>query len=67
MDIKRLDPYLVGACSIHDPEAAYEYAGHLKQVADATRDRLLIVLRTYFEKPQTTVGRKEACRLPSMR
>jgi len=49
---------VVGPCSIHDPEAAYEYAGHLKQVADATRDRLLIIMRTYFEKPRTTVGWK---------
>ena len=49
---------VVGPCSIHDPEAAYEYAGHLKQLADATRDRLLIIMRTYFEKPRTTVGWK---------
>ena len=40
---------IVGPCSIHDPEAAYEYADRLKPVADALRDRLLIVMRTYFE------------------
>ena len=49
---------IVGPCSIHDPEAAYEYAAKLKPVADALRDRLLIVMRTYFEKPRTTVGWK---------
>lgn len=49
---------IVGPCSIHDPEAAYEYAGKLKPLADALRDRFLIVMRTYFEKPRTTVGWK---------
>jgi len=49
---------VVGPCSIHDPEAALEYARLLKPVADATRDHLLIVMRTYFEKPRTTVGWK---------
>ena len=49
---------IVGPCSIHDAEAAYKYADLLKPVADATRDRLLIVMRTYFEKPRTTVGWK---------
>src|SRR5262247_1698009 len=49
---------IVGPCSIHDPEAAFEYAANLKPVADALRDRLLIVMRTYFEKPRTTVGWK---------
>ena len=49
---------IIGPCSIHDPEAAYEYAARLKPIADALRDRLLIVMRTYFEKPRTTVGWK---------
>src|SRR5512135_2098922 len=49
---------IVGPCSIHDPESAYEYAERLKSVADALRDRLLIVMRTYFEKPRTTIGWK---------
>ncbi|HEY6974438.1 MAG TPA: 3-deoxy-7-phosphoheptulonate synthase, partial [Nitrospiraceae bacterium] len=49
---------IVGPCSIHDPEIAYEYAVKLKPVADTLRDRLLIVMRTYFEKPRTTVGWK---------
>ena len=49
---------IVGPCSIHDPAAAYEYADRLKRVAEATREQLLIVMRTYFEKPRTTVGWK---------
>lgn len=49
---------IVGPCSIHDPEAASVYADGLKRVADATREQLLIVMRTYFEKPRTTVGWK---------
>jgi 3-deoxy-7-phosphoheptulonate synthase len=49
---------VVGPCSIHNPDAAYEYAARLKPVADALRDRFLIVMRTYFEKPRTTVGWK---------
>jgi 3-deoxy-7-phosphoheptulonate synthase len=49
---------IVGPCSIHDPEAAVDYAARLKRVADATRDQLVVVMRTYFEKPRTTVGWK---------
>jgi 3-deoxy-7-phosphoheptulonate synthase len=49
---------VVGPCSIHDPEAALAYAGRLKKVADATHEHLLIVMRTYFEKPRTVVGWK---------
>src|SRR5438477_5781349 len=47
---------VVGPCSIHDPEAALDYAGRLAAVANATRESLLVVMRTYFEKPRTTVG-----------
>jgi 3-deoxy-7-phosphoheptulonate synthase len=49
---------IVGPCSIHDPDAAYEYACKLKPIANALRDRFLIVMRTYFEKPRTTIGWK---------
>jgi len=49
---------VVGPCSIHDPDAALEYASRLHEVAAATRDRLLVVMRTYVEKPRTTVGWK---------
>ncbi|MEO5926223.1 MAG: 3-deoxy-7-phosphoheptulonate synthase [Bryobacteraceae bacterium] len=48
---------VVGPCSIHDPGAALEYAVRLKAVADKC-DKLLIVMRAYFEKPRTTVGWK---------
>ena len=49
---------IVGPCSIHDPQAAREYAERLKRVADATADQLIVLMRTYFEKPRTTVGWK---------
>ena len=49
---------IIGPCSIHDPEAAIQYAEQLKQVADRVREHMVVVLRTYFEKPRTTVGWK---------
>ena len=49
---------VIGPCSIHDPEAAMEYARRLKAVRDELADNLLIVMRVYFEKPRTTVGWK---------
>ncbi|MFB7249553.1 3-deoxy-7-phosphoheptulonate synthase [Microbacterium sp. NPDC056234] len=49
---------VAGPCSIHDPEAGLEYAGRLVLEAERHRDDLLIVMRTYFEKPRTTVGWK---------
>ncbi len=49
---------IVGPCSVHDPEAATEYAEHLKQARDKHEKDLLIVMRVYFEKPRTTVGWK---------
>jgi 3-deoxy-7-phosphoheptulonate synthase len=49
---------VVGPCSIHDPEAGLEYAGRLVREAEKHGDDLLIVMRTYFEKPRTTVGWK---------
>ncbi|MGZ8161798.1 MAG: 3-deoxy-7-phosphoheptulonate synthase AroG [Methylobacter sp.] len=49
---------VVGPCSIHDTEAAHEYAGLLKVAKDQLKDDLLIVMRVYFEKPRTTVGWK---------
>src|SRR5579863_7179540 len=59
--LAHLDPrllVLVGPCSIHDVNAAREYAGNLKSaIAEFSRD-LRIVMRVYFEKPRTTVGWK---------
>ncbi len=49
---------VVGPCSIHDVEAAREYAGRLRTLADEVSDSLLLVMRAYFEKPRTTVGWK---------
>ena len=49
---------IVGPCSIHVPEMAIEYAGKLKVVADEVQDRIVVVMRVYFEKPRTTVGWK---------
>jgi len=49
---------IVGPCSIHDPKAALEYAGRLKEVQQRLSEDLLIVMRVYFEKPRTIVGWK---------
>jgi 3-deoxy-7-phosphoheptulonate synthase len=49
---------VIGPCSIHDPEAALEYARRLSKVRDELADDLLIIMRVYFEKPRTTVGWK---------
>ncbi|WNL37484.1 3-deoxy-7-phosphoheptulonate synthase [Halomonas sp. PAMB 3232] len=55
------DPRLlmvVGPCSIHDVDAAIDYAKKLRALADEVSDSLYIVMRVYFEKPRTTVGWK---------
>jgi len=49
---------VVGPCSIHDPDAALDYARRLKILSDELSDQLFIVLRVYFEKPRTVVGWK---------
>jgi 3-deoxy-7-phosphoheptulonate synthase len=49
---------VVGPCSVHDPEAALEYAGLLAKAAERLDDDLLIAMRVYFEKPRTTTGWK---------
>lgn len=49
---------IVGPCSIHDFDAALEYAEKLKNLAERVQDKLLIVMRVYFEKPRTTIGWK---------
>ncbi len=49
---------IVGPCSIHDPEAALNYASRLKKLSDEVKDRILLIMRVYFEKPRTTVGWK---------
>jgi 3-deoxy-7-phosphoheptulonate synthase len=55
------DPRLViiaGPCSIHDTVAALEYATRLARLAERYADHLVIIMRTYFEKPRTSVGWK---------
>jgi 3-deoxy-7-phosphoheptulonate synthase len=55
------DPRLlvvVGPCSIHDPDAAREYAGRLLKASREFASEILLVMRVYFEKPRTTVGWK---------
>ena len=59
--LDRRDPRLfvvVGPCSIHDTEAAMDYARRLQGLAEELSDTLYIVMRVYFEKPRTTVGWK---------
>ena len=49
---------VVGPCSIHDLNACREYAERFAKLAEETKERLLLVMRVYFEKPRTTVGWK---------
>ncbi|HVL85174.1 MAG TPA: 3-deoxy-7-phosphoheptulonate synthase [Pseudonocardia sp.] len=49
---------VVGPCSVHDPDAALDYAGRLADRAERHVGELRVVMRTYFEKPRTTVGWK---------
>jgi len=49
---------IVGPCSIHDPDAARDYAARLVRMREALGDDLMIIMRVYFEKPRTTVGWK---------
>jgi 3-deoxy-7-phosphoheptulonate synthase len=67
--LERKDPRLfvvVGPCSIHDPEAALEYARRLKRLADELRGSLAVIMRVYFEKPRTAVGWKGFVNDPRM-
>ncbi len=49
---------IVGPCSIHDIKSAEEYAKRLNELSDRISDKFLIVMRTYFEKPRTSIGWK---------
>ena len=57
---------VIGPCSIHDYEAAMEYAQRLQKEAERLKDDLLVVMRVYFEKPRTTVGWKGLINDPRM-
>ncbi len=57
--IRKADPRLlvvIGPCSIHDPLAAFEYAERLHDAHRRYQQQLFIVMRTYLEKPRTTIG-----------
>jgi len=49
---------IVGPCSLHDPEAALDYAERLRRATAASEAELVVLMRAYFEKPRTTVGWK---------
>jgi len=50
--------FVVGPCSIHNIEEAKKYALMLKKLSDVVSDKILIIMRVYFEKPRTTIGWK---------
>ena len=67
--LDRKDPRLivvVGPCSIHDRDAALDYASRLRNLAKELNDTLYIVMRVYFEKPRTTTGWKGLINDPHM-
>ncbi|ERT11222.1 3-deoxy-7-phosphoheptulonate synthase [Photorhabdus temperata] len=67
--IQRRDPRLLvvcGPCSIHDVDAALDYAHRLAVLSSELSDSLYIVMRVYFEKPRTTVGWKGLINDPFM-
>jgi len=49
---------VVGPCSVHDPDAALEYAGRLSAQVEELQEDLCVAMRVYFEKPRTTTGWK---------
>ena len=57
---------IVGPCSVHDVDAAREYATRLKLLIDELASDLCIIMRVYFEKPRTTVGWKGLINDPDM-
>jgi 3-deoxy-7-phosphoheptulonate synthase len=57
---------IIGPCSIHDTNAAIDYAKKLTVLRDKYKNELLIVMRVYFEKPRTTVGWKGLINDPHM-
>ncbi|MDZ7653407.1 MAG: 3-deoxy-7-phosphoheptulonate synthase [Burkholderiaceae bacterium] len=67
--LERRDPrpfVVVGPCSIHDPEAALEYASRLQALAAEVADTIYLVMRVYFEKPRTSIGWKGYINDPRM-
>ncbi len=67
--LERRDPRLfvvAGPCSIHDPQAALDYAARLARAAERVRDTICVVMRVYFEKPRTSTGWKGFINDPHM-
>jgi 3-deoxy-7-phosphoheptulonate synthase len=69
--VKGTDPLnrllvIIGPCSIHDPAMALEYCDRLVELREKYKDSLLIVMRSYLEKPRTTVGWKGLINDPDM-
>jgi 3-deoxy-7-phosphoheptulonate synthase len=67
--LDRKDPRIfivIGPCSIHDVDAAIEYANRLKVLSEEVKDTLYLVMRVYFEKPRTSVGWKGLINDPYM-
>ena len=58
--------FIIGPCSIHNVDEALEYGKQLKKIADKVKDKILIVMRVYFEKPRTTVGWKGLINDPNL-
>lgn len=50
--------FIVGPCSIHNIKEAKDYARSLKHISDQVQDKIIVVMRVYFEKPRTTIGWK---------
>ena len=57
---------VVGPCSIHDHTSALEYASKLAKISSEVNDKLMLIMRVYFEKPRTTVGWKGLIYDPDM-
>ncbi|WP_029069098.1 3-deoxy-7-phosphoheptulonate synthase [Jonesia quinghaiensis] len=57
---------IVGPCSIHDPEAAFDYAERLAKIVAEVEEDLVVIMRVYFEKPRTTIGWKGLINDPGM-
>lgn len=67
--LDRKDPRIfivVGPCSIHDVDAALDYAERLKKLAEEVQDTIVLVMRVYFEKPRTSIGWKGLINDPEM-
>jgi len=58
--------FIVGPCSIHNTVEALEYGHKLYKLANLVKDKILIIMRVYFEKPRTTIGWKGLINDPNL-